>query len=94
MQEQTEIGDAFVRGLIRAQLGLALRVGGVAATALVALPVLFLLVPSIADISVAGIGLPWLILGVAVYPVLFGVCRFYVRRADRNEQEFVDLVDD
>ena len=94
VQEQTEIGDAFVRGLIRAQLGLALRVGGVAATALAALPVLFLLVPSIADVSVAGISLPWLILGVAVYPVLFAACRFYVRRADRNEQEFVDLVDD
>ena len=37
VQEQTEVGDALVRGLVRAQLGLALRLAAVVASAVIAI---------------------------------------------------------
>ncbi len=38
VQEQTEVGDALVRGLVRAQLGLALRLAAVVMCVIVAVP--------------------------------------------------------
>ena len=40
VQEQTLVGDALVRGLVRAQLGLALRLAAVVVCAVVAIPLL------------------------------------------------------
>jgi hypothetical protein len=42
---------------------------------------------------VAGVPLPWLLLGLVVYPLLVLLGWVYVRRAERNEQTFSDLVD-
>ena len=39
-----------------------------------------------------GVPLPWWILGALVYPFLVALARFYVRRAERNERAFRDLV--
>ena len=36
--------------------------------------------------------LPWLLLGVMAYPLVFAVAWTYVRAAERNEQDFADLV--
>lgn len=94
VQEQTRVGDVMVRGLIRAQLGLALRMAVIAAGLLCAIPLSLYLFPGLSSVSVWGIRLPWLVLGALVYPLIFGVGWVYVRRAERNEQEFVDLVDD
>ncbi|MFE3289654.1 hypothetical protein [Rhodococcus sp. NPDC059234] len=94
VQEQTEVGEALVRALIRAQLGLALRLALVAATVVGAVPLLLVAFPGLAEVSVLGIRLPWLVLGVAVYPVLLAVGRWYIRRAERTEQEFADLAED
>ncbi|WP_433193408.1 hypothetical protein ACQP1G_32240 [Nocardia sp. CA-107356] len=91
--EQTEIGAALIGGLIRAQLGLALRVGLVMVLLLCSLPLLFRL-GSVGSFIVLGVRLPWLLLGVAVYPVLYGVGRLYVRLAERNEQDFLELAED
>ena len=42
-----------------------------------------------------GVRLPWLLLGGRrVSRCCYGVGRLYVRLAERNEQDFVDLVDD
>lgn len=94
VQQQTQIGDAMVRGLVRAQLGLALRLALVAVCLLGALPVLFAVVPSLAEVTVLGLRLPWLLLGVVGYPVLLGIAWLFVRLAERNEQDFTDLTDD
>ncbi|AQA24608.1 hypothetical protein BTZ20_4798 [Rhodococcus sp. MTM3W5.2] len=94
VQEQTEVGDAMIRGLVRAQLGLALRLALLAAGLLSAVPLLIIAFPGLAEAEVLGIRLPWLVLGVLVYPVLLIVGRLYIGRAERNEQEFVDLADD
>ena len=40
-----------------------------------------------------GVPLPWLLLGVAVYPWLLVLAWWYVRRAERNEAAFVELVE-
>lgn len=91
--EQTEIGAALIGGLIRAQLGLAVRVGLVMVLVLCSLPALFRL-GSVGSFTLLGVRLPWLLLGIAVYPVLYGVGRLYVRLAERNEQDFLDLAED
>lgn len=91
--EQTEIGAAMIGGLIRAQFGLAVRVGLVVVAVLGALPVLFALgVPG--EAVVFGIRLPWLLLGVLATPLLYGAGRVYLRLADRNDQDFVELAED
>ncbi|WP_245865268.1 hypothetical protein [Rhodococcoides kyotonense] len=94
VQEQTEVGDAMVRGLIRAQLLLSIRLALLTLAVLFAIPLVSLVVPAFSDATLFGIRLPWLVLGVAVYPLLLFVGWVYVRQAERNEHEFVDLVDD
>ena len=94
VQEQTAVGEALTRGLIRAQLGLAVRMVLVILVLLGSIPLLLFMFPSLADVSVWSIRLPWLILGVLVYPLLYAVGKLYVRLAERNEQEFSDLVED
>ena len=94
VQEQTEVGDALVRGLMRAQLGLALRLW-LSFTGIVALiPLLGLLFPVLVTYSVLGIRLPWLVLGVALYPALYAAGRLYVRLAEQAEADFMGAVDE
>ncbi|MBY4380811.1 hypothetical protein HQO24_05175 [Rhodococcus fascians] len=94
VQEQTEVGDALVRSLVRAQLLLSLRLAVMTLSILFVIPLLGMLLTRFTDVAPFGTGLPWLLLGVAIYPLLFGVGRAYVRRAERNEAEFVGLVED
>ena len=94
VQEHTEVGDALIRGLMRAQLGLALRLAGITLGVLCAIPLLLALFPDVGAVTILGIRLSWIVLGFAVYPLLLAVCWVYNRSADRNEQEFGDLVDD
>ena len=93
LDEQDVVGDLLVRSLVRAQLGLAVRLGAVLAGLLGGLPLLFAVVPASRDQTVLGIALPWLLLGVLVYPVLCLGGWLYVRLAERNERDFVDLVE-
>jgi hypothetical protein len=94
VQEQTEVGDALVRGLVRAQLGLALRLATVVASAVVVVVVSGRLFPALTTTSVFGIRLNWLVLAVLSYPLLYGVGRLYVRLADQGERDFVRVVDE
>src|SRR3712207_765688 len=73
VQEQTEVGDALVRGLVRAQLGLALRLAAVVMCAVGAILVFGTAFPGLAALSVAGVRLNWLLLAVLAYPLLYGV---------------------
>lgn len=94
VQEQTEVGDALVRGLMRAQLGLALRLGGSLLVVVVAIPLLAVLFPSVAETTVLGIRITWLVLGLLAYPVLYLTGLLYVRLAEHAERDFMSLVDD
>lgn len=93
VQEQTQVGDALVRGLVRAQLGLALRLGAVVVCAVAAIALLNAAFPGLAALTVGGIRLNWLVLAVLVYPLLYGVGRLYVRLAEQAERDFVRVVD-
>ena len=94
VQEQTEVGDALVRGLVRAQLGLALRLAAVVAGGMAALPLLNSAFPELAAVTVFGMRLNWLILAVLVYPVLYGVGRLFMRLAEQSERDFMGVVDE
>ncbi len=90
VQEQTQVGDALVRGLVRAQLGLALRLTAVVVCAVAAILLLTALAP---DLTVFGMRLNWLLLAVLAYPLLYGVGRLYVGLAEQGEKDFVRVVD-
>jgi len=89
---QTAVGEIYMRSLMRSQLRLALGVVAVLALTLGALPVLFRIFPGMLTARFVGIPLPWLLLGLVVYPFLVLLAWVYVRRAERNERSFNDLV--
>ena len=93
LDEQDVVGDLLIRSLVRAQLVLGLRLAAVFAILLGGLPLLFAVAPQTRDAEVLGIALPWLVLGGAVYPALWAGGWLYVRLAERNERDFVDLVE-
>ncbi|MGK5442579.1 hypothetical protein ACSNN7_12285 [Micromonospora sp. URMC 105] len=92
LAQQTQVGEALVRGLVRAQLALALRMSLVVLIGLGGLPWLFAIAPAVGRVTVLGVNLPWLLLGVASFPFLIAIGWAYVRLAERNEQDFTDLV--
>jgi hypothetical protein len=92
LTQQTRVGDALVRGLVRAQLALALRLSLVVIVGLGGLPLLFAIAPSVGGVTLFGVNLPWLLLGVAAFPFLVAVGWLHVHWSERNEQEFTDLV--
>jgi hypothetical protein len=92
IDEQTLVGEVYMHSLIHSQLRLALRVIVGAALALGSLPLLFAVVPATRTLAVLGIPLPWLLLGVVVYPVVYVAARYYVRHAERIETEFTEFV--
>ena len=93
VQEQTLVGDALVRGLVRAQLGLALRLAAVVVCTVGAILLLNRVFPELAAVTVLGVRLNWLVLAVLAYPFLYGVGRLYVRLAEQAERDFVGVVE-
>lgn len=85
------VGELLLRSLVRAQLGLALRVGAGFVVLLGGLPLLFALVPPSRDVVVLGLPLPWLLLGVLVFPALLAGGWLYVRQAERLERDVVEM---
>jgi hypothetical protein len=93
LAEQSPVGEALVRGLMRTQLGFALRLAVVVAIGLGGLPLLFAVAPAVADARPFGVALPWLLLGLVAYPFLFAVGAAYVWLSERTEAEFTELID-
>lgn len=92
IDEQSNLGEVYMSGLMSAQLRLGLRVLAFGAVGLGGLPLLFLLVPATRTMDVARIPVPWLVLAVVVYPVAFVVSRYYVRQSERIEADFSHVV--
>lgn len=93
IDEQTVVGELYMRSLIRTQLRLGLGVLGAFGLTVGALPLLFLLAPALQDVTVLGVELPWLLLGVGAYPVIGLAAWAYLRAAERAERDFADLVE-
>lgn len=93
LEEQTSYGEELVRQFIRTQLRMAIRMWGTVVLFLAALPALFHFVPDLAEVTVAGVRLPWLVLGILPFPLLFGFGYWYNVRAEHNERDFVAMVE-
>jgi hypothetical protein len=93
LEEQTSYGEELVRQFIRVQLRTALLMWGAVVVVFAALPALFFFLPQLSEITVAGVRLPWLVLGVAPFPLLFGIGYWYNHRAERQERDFVAMVE-
>ncbi len=91
--EQTGVGDALVRGLVRAQLGLAVRMALLVAGTMAAVALLTGALPGFGAVTVAGIRVNWLILGVAVYPAMYAAGRIFVALAEQNERHFIGVIE-
>ena len=90
---QTQLGAIYMSSLLRAQLRLASLVLIALGMTLVALPLVFRLLPGLVDAHVFGMPLSWVLLAFGAYPLLFGLGWLYVRAAERNERDFTDVVD-
>ena len=75
----SDVGQVFVRSLIRSQLRLALVVAGV---------------PGLAETRLAGVPFGWVLLGAGIYPVIGLSAWLYNRTAARNEARYRDLAGD
>ncbi|GAA0602891.1 hypothetical protein GCM10009547_00460 [Sporichthya brevicatena] len=93
LDEQTTVGEVYLRSLMRTQLGLALTVCLGVLVVVAGLPLLFELWPATRSARVFGLGVPWLALGFLAYPALILGGWAYVRAAERNERQFADLVE-
>jgi hypothetical protein len=93
IDEQTGVGEVYTRSLLRTQLRIGLCAVALTVLGIGALPALFALEPQLVGVRVLTVPLPWLLAGVAVYPLLVGVGWWYVRATERSEREFADLVE-
>ncbi|WP_018683503.1 hypothetical protein [Actinokineospora enzanensis] len=93
LEEQTSWAEEVVRGFIRTQFWTAVRLALIVIAVFGALPLVFFLAPGLSEVTLAGVSLPWLLLGVLPFPLLFGVGYWYNRLADGHERDFVDLVE-
>jgi len=78
--------------LIRSQLRLALGVVAVIGLVLIGIVFAGAVAPRFDRLRLLGVPLPWLLLGVLVYPVLILLGWYLVRHAERNERAFSDLL--
>jgi hypothetical protein len=92
INEQTQLGEVYMRALIRSQLRLAVLICTALGVLLGGVALVLAFVPRLARVELLGIPVPWLILGGLVYPPLILLATFTVRQAERNESDFAALV--
>lgn len=92
IDELTVLGELYLASLMRSQrraaFGLCLGAVGL----LLVLALATAEFPGWRELTVAGIRLPWVLVGFAIYPVLVGFGGLAVRAAERNEREFAALM--
>ena len=79
----TRLGGVYVGSLLREQLWLAVRTLALLTVTIGSLPVVFHLLPGLASVHVGPVPVAWLVLGWR-----------YIRRAERNEAAFAELMDE
>jgi hypothetical protein len=73
IDEQTGVGEVYTRSLLRTQLRIGLSAVALTLFGIGSLPAVFAVEPQVAAIRVLTVPLPWLLAGVAVYPLLVAV---------------------
>ncbi|MFN2319830.1 MAG: hypothetical protein ABR500_09135 [Dermatophilaceae bacterium] len=92
LDEQTELGEVYLRGLMRAQFRLAATIIAFGMVGLGGLPLIFSLVPAAREARLFGMPIAWILIGVLIYPLTALVAASYVRRATRIENTFTEIV--
>jgi putative solute:sodium symporter small subunit len=90
---QSEVGEIYVRTLLRAQLRLAVGILLALGLTIGTLPLLFVLAPALTEHHVLGMPVSWGMLAFGCYPVLVFLAWRYVRLAERNERAFARVVE-
>lgn len=93
LEEQTSWGELLIKDLVKAQLRAALGLALLVVLVLGSLPLAFFFSPTLAGVTFIGVPVSWLLLGVAPFPLLFGVGLWYNRLAERYERDFVDMIE-
>lgn len=93
IDDETGIGEVYVRSLVRSQLRSALAVTAVLVLGIGGLPLAFARIAGLAETEVGGVPLPWVVLGVLIYPAIWLVGWVYVRQSERAEADFHALVE-
>lgn len=90
----SEVGNVYLRRLVRAQLQLSLTAllafGGLVGS----LPAALYVLPGLQRIVVLGVPLPLILMGIPVFALLIAIAAIYQRRADALDQAFRALLDD
>jgi hypothetical protein len=94
IQEDGAVGEVLRSELIASQMRVALGFALIGGLPIGLLPAMFDLFPDLGTIAIFGLRLPWLLLGLLVYPFLFGLGCWFTRVAERVEQDFADHVQD
>lgn len=89
-----EAGEVLLRSLLRAQLGVALSVLLPAVVAVGLYPLLAAVFPGVSRATLGPVPLALVVLGGGLYPPLVALGFWYVRRAERVEARFAELVAD
>ncbi|WP_036555792.1 hypothetical protein [Nocardiopsis sp. CNT312] len=73
------------RRLFRRQRRIAIRTVALLSLLLFGMSGAFALLPALGEVRIAELPLSWLLLTVAIYPLLFGLALWHVRAAERAE---------
>lgn len=92
LRDHTELGEVYLRGLMRAQFRLAATILGLGVIGLGGLPMVFWLFPATRTLRIFDLPLAWIVIGAAIYPVTVLVAISYVRRATKIESDFTEMV--
>lgn len=90
----SEPAAVYARSLARAQLRLALACVASFLAVVALLTVTMSAVPTLGDVHVLGVPLPWLLHAYGFYPVIGAFALVYALAAARNERRFRALVED
>jgi hypothetical protein len=93
LEEQTSYGEELVSQYIRTQFRTAIRFWGITVLTLAVIPATFFLLPPLSEVNFAGVRLPWLVIGVLPFPLLFGAGYWYNLVVERQEKDFVAMVE-
>lgn len=93
IDDESGVGEVYISSLMRTQLRSALRVVALLLVFVVSLPLAFTVVDPLAQARLGGVPVPWIVLGGLVYPFLLLLGWRYVRRAERDEADFAELVE-
>ncbi len=91
-EAQTAFGAVYLAELVTAQRRLALAVLSGVLTTIAGIPLLLIMAPPMREVTVWWIPLPWLVVGVALYPVVLLAAYVHRRQSERIESDLAEFL--